>query len=314
MLEEELDPQQAQQIMCGAADAMSSTFKVSYNLVLNATRSSSTNPETIVMQSFFSFLQTEEGGGAAADTAADLQAAAASIHVKDEPLLAELAVLQEHMSQAQQLHSLSVSAPDTSLPFLVPGRVVSLCGDWGHGLVLAWHKRTRPDGRRSLPLVHEADRWVCDVLVFVARDAAAAAAAASGEGGAATAAAATAAAAQSTTPGWSLAPDPCRVAAVVLPFLLSCVCRLCAVSLPLPPVISCGGDGSAMKIMCKIKTMVEDAGDDHASHVTRHTSHVTRHTSHVTRHTSHVTRHTSHVTRHTSHVTRHTSHCRWSAA
>ena len=63
MLEEELDPQQAQQIMCGAADAMSSTFKVSYNLVLNATRSSSTNPETIVMQSFFSFLQTEEGGG-----------------------------------------------------------------------------------------------------------------------------------------------------------------------------------------------------------------------------------------------------------
>jgi len=28
MLEEELDPQQAQQIMCGQADAMSSTFKV----------------------------------------------------------------------------------------------------------------------------------------------------------------------------------------------------------------------------------------------------------------------------------------------
>ena len=191
--------------------------QVSYNLVLNATRSSSTNPEAIVMQSFFSFLQTEEGGGVAADTAADLQAAAAAIHVDDEPLLAELALLQEQLAQVQQQHSLAASAPDTALPFLVPGRVVWLCGEWGHGVVLAWHKRTRPDGRRSLPLVQEADRWVCDVLVFVARDAAAAAS------GDAAAAAAAAVAAQSPAPGWNSAPDPSRVAAVVLPFLLSCV-------------------------------------------------------------------------------------------
>lgn len=247
MLEEELDPQQAQQIMSGVADAMSSTFKVSYNLVLNATRSSSTNPETIVLQSFFSYLQTEEGGEMAADTAADLQSAAAAIHVKDESLLAELAVLEERMASAQQAHSLTVSAPDVALPFLVPGRVVALCGDWGHGLVLAWHKRTRPDGRRSLPLVQEAERWVCDVLVFAVQDAAEA-------GGAASVAP------QSPAPGWSAASNPSRVVAVVLPFILSCVQRICAVSLPLPPIISGGSDGTAMKLMSKIKSIVDDAG------------------------------------------------------
>ena len=246
MLEEELDPQQAQQIMSGVADAMSSTFKVSYNLVLNATRSSNTNPETIVMQSFYSYLQTEEGCGVAADTAADIKSAAAAIVVNEEPLFAELAVLEEHMAKAQQAHTLIVSAPDIALPFLVPGRIVALCGEWGHGLVLAWHKRTRPDGRRSLPLAQEAERWVCDVLVFVSQDAAT-----SGVSGATS---------QSPAPGWNLAPDPSRVAAVVLPFILSCVHRLCAVTLPLPPVISSGSDGSAIKIMCKIKSMVDDAG------------------------------------------------------
>ncbi len=246
MLEEELDPQQAQQIMSGVADAMSSTFKVSYNLVLNATRSSNTDPETIVMQSFFSYLQTEEGICNAADTAADLKSAASAISVNEEPLLAEFAVLEERMARLQQKHSLIVSAPDVALPFLVPGRVVALCGDWGHGLVLAWHKRTRPDGRRALPLVQEAERWVCDVLVFIAQDSSA-----SGISGSSS---------QSLTPGWNLASDLSRVTAVVLPFILSCVHRLCAVSLPLPPVMSGGSDGSAIKIMCKIKSMVEDAG------------------------------------------------------
>jgi ATP-dependent RNA helicase DOB1 len=247
MLEEELDPQQAQQIMSGIADPMSSTFKVSYNLVLNATRSTSTNPEAIVMQSFFSYLQSEEAGCSSADTAAELQSAAACIHVKDEPLLAELAVLEERMAAAQSAHSLVVSAPDVALPFLVPGRVVALCGDWGHGIVLAWHKRTRPDGRRSLPLVQEAERWVCDVLVFVAQDSTAAPGS-------------SAAALHSPSPGWNSASNPTLVNAVVLPFLLSCVRRLCAVSLPLPPLISSGSEASALKMMFKVKGMVEGAG------------------------------------------------------
>jgi ATP-dependent RNA helicase DOB1 len=213
--------------------------------VLNATRSTSTNPEAIVMQSFFSYLQSEESGCSSADTAAQLQSAAATIHVKDEPLFAELALLEERMTATQSAHSLVLSAPDIALPFLVPGRVVSLCGDWGHGIVLAWHKRTRPDGRRSLPLVQEAERWVCDVLVFVAQDASCS----------------SAAALHSPAPGWSSASDHhCLVNAVVLPFLLSCVQRVCAVSVPLPPVISSGSDGSALKMMFKIKGMVDAAG------------------------------------------------------
>jgi ATP-dependent RNA helicase DOB1 len=241
MLEEELDPQQAQQIMSGIADPMSSTFKVSYNLVLNATRSSSTSPESIVMQSFFSYLQSEEGVDSADLTAADLQAAAASICVTGEPLLAELAILEEQMTKAQHTHSLIVSSPDIALPFLVPGRVVLLCGQWGHGIVLAWHKRTRPDGRRSLPLIQEAERWVCDVLVFATQ--------ADGDNSSVTPA-----------PGWSSACDASRVDAVVLPFILSCVCRICAVSFPLPPVISSGSDGSAMKMLCRLKAAVDAAG------------------------------------------------------
>ncbi|XP_027161319.1 DExH-box ATP-dependent RNA helicase DExH9 isoform X2 [Coffea eugenioides] len=125
MVDEKLEPSTAKLMVKGSADSLNSAFHLSYNMLLNQIRSEDGDPVNLLRNSFYQFQ---------ADRAIpDLVKQAKSLEEeRDSIILEEEDSLENYYSLLQQFKSLKkdvrdiVLSPKYCLPFLQPGRLVSI--------------------------------------------------------------------------------------------------------------------------------------------------------------------------------------------
>ncbi|CAJ2634911.1 unnamed protein product [Trifolium pratense] len=125
MIDEKMEPSTAKSMVKGAADSLNSAFHLSYNMILNQMRSEDGDPENLLRNSFFQFQ---------ADRAIpDLEKQIKAFEEERESIVIEEEdSLKDYYNLLEQLRSLNkevrdiVLLPKHCLPFLQPGRLVSI--------------------------------------------------------------------------------------------------------------------------------------------------------------------------------------------
>jgi ATP-dependent RNA helicase DOB1 len=135
-------------ILYGAPDPLNSSYRISYNMLLNLMRVEDVEPEFLLRASFHQF-QREKDAPALIEQAESFQTQAENIVVGDDDEKAALAGEYYQMDQQLQLTRRKITQivrkPEYVLKFLSPGRLldVSLEGEaFGWGVLISCRKRS----------------------------------------------------------------------------------------------------------------------------------------------------------------------------
>ncbi|CAF0782847.1 unnamed protein product [Didymodactylos carnosus] len=143
IIDERMSPTTAKEIVKGKADALNSAFKLTYNMVLNLLRVEGINPEFMLERSFYQFQHFSSIPGLYEKLkSCEKQYDALAIDREEE--VARYYKLKKKLESVQDQMSVMISEPKYLLPFLQPGRLVTVkCGnlnfDWC--VVLNFHKK-----------------------------------------------------------------------------------------------------------------------------------------------------------------------------
>ncbi|KAF7127932.1 hypothetical protein RHSIM_Rhsim11G0118200 [Rhododendron simsii] len=129
MVDEKLEPSTAKMMLKGSADSLnsfpSSAFHLSYNMLLNQIRCEDGDPENLLRNSFYQF-QADRAIPDLEKQAKDLEKERDSIVLEEEDSLENYySLLEQYKSLKKDVRDI-VLAPRYCLPFLQPGRLVSL--------------------------------------------------------------------------------------------------------------------------------------------------------------------------------------------
>jgi ATP-dependent RNA helicase DOB1 len=149
MLDEKMDPAVCKDILYGNPDPLNSSYRISYNMLLNLMRVEDVDPEYLLRASFHQF-QREEEAPALLAQADDLQSDADAM--KNEfPSLEVHDLVGQYYGMDQQLLanrrriSKVIQQPEHCLRFLTPGRLVDVSIDgksYGWGKLVACRKKS----------------------------------------------------------------------------------------------------------------------------------------------------------------------------
>ncbi|KAM5574312.1 DExH-box ATP-dependent RNA helicase DExH9 [Rosa sericea] len=125
MVDEKLEPSTAKMMLKGNADSLNSAFHLSYNMLLNQLRSEDGNPENLLRNSFYQF-QADRAIPNLEKQAKELEQERDSIIIEEEDSVKNYYnLVQQYKSLKQDLREIVIS-PKYCLPFLKPGRLVSI--------------------------------------------------------------------------------------------------------------------------------------------------------------------------------------------
>lgn len=125
MVDEKLEPPTAKMMLKGSADSLNSAFHLSYNTLLNQLRCEDGDPENLLRNSFYQF-QADRAIPDLQKQAKDLEEERDSIVIQEEESLKSYYdLLQQYKSLKKDVRDIALS-PKYSLPFLQPGRLVSI--------------------------------------------------------------------------------------------------------------------------------------------------------------------------------------------
>ncbi|XP_061367617.1 DExH-box ATP-dependent RNA helicase DExH9 [Gastrolobium bilobum] len=125
MVDEKMEPSTAKMMVRGAADSLNSAFHLSYNMILNQMRCEDGDPENLLRNSFYQF-QADRAIPDLEKQIKALEEERESIVIEEENSLKDYYnLLEQHRSLNKEVHDIVLS-PRHCLPFLQPGRLVSL--------------------------------------------------------------------------------------------------------------------------------------------------------------------------------------------
>ncbi|KAK6143786.1 hypothetical protein DH2020_024134 [Rehmannia glutinosa] len=125
MVDEKLEPSTAKLMLKGSADPLNSAFHLSYNMLLNQIRSEDGDPENLLRNSFFQF-QADRAIPDLEKQAKVLEEERDSIIIEEEDSLENYySLLQQYKALKKDIRDI-VTSPKYCLPFLQPGRLVSI--------------------------------------------------------------------------------------------------------------------------------------------------------------------------------------------
>ncbi|KAK4257491.1 hypothetical protein QN277_007070 [Acacia crassicarpa] len=125
MVDEKMEPSTAKMMVKGAADSLNSAFRLSYNTVLNQMRCEDGDPENLLRNSFFQF-QADRAIPDLEKQVKGLEEEKESIVIEEEDKLKDYYNLLEQYRLLNREVRDIVLSPRYCLPFLQPGRLVSL--------------------------------------------------------------------------------------------------------------------------------------------------------------------------------------------
>lgn len=147
MLDEKMEPSVCKGILYGDPDPLNSSYRISYNMLLNLLRVEDVEPEYLLRASFHQF-QREKDAPALLEQAAELerQADAVDVGSEEEAALAkDLWKMDQQLLLTKQKIAAIVQRPEYIVKFLqVPGRLldVSINGEsYGWGLLTSFKKK-----------------------------------------------------------------------------------------------------------------------------------------------------------------------------
>lgn len=125
MVDEKLEPSTVKFMLKGSADSLNSAFHLSYNMLLNQIRAADGDPESLLRNSFYQFQ--------AVRAIPDLEKQAKVLEVERDSIIIEeedslenyYSLLQQYKTLKKEVHD-TVFSPKHCLPFLQPGRLVSI--------------------------------------------------------------------------------------------------------------------------------------------------------------------------------------------
>ncbi|CAM9535807.1 unnamed protein product, partial [Hapterophycus canaliculatus] len=135
MLDEKMDPQVAKGMLYGEADALNSSYHISYNMLLNMLRVEDADPDFLVKSSFHQF-QQEASAPALEDEASNLdgEKALLAAGLKDEERTSEYFLVLQQLERTRGDVRRVIQRPENCLPYIQTGRLLRMRG-WpvGHG-------------------------------------------------------------------------------------------------------------------------------------------------------------------------------------
>ena len=147
MLDEKMEPAVCKDILYGAPDPLNSSYRISYNMLLNLLRVEDVDPEYLLRASFHQF-QKEKDAPALIAKADDLEAEAERIDLRskeDAELAAQYYQMDQQLLLTRRNISKTIQNPDYVLKFLqAPGRFldVNIDGDsYGWGILVSCKKK-----------------------------------------------------------------------------------------------------------------------------------------------------------------------------
>ncbi|XP_022147197.1 DExH-box ATP-dependent RNA helicase DExH9 [Momordica charantia] len=125
MVDEKLEPSTAKMMLKGNADCLNSAFQLSYNMLLNQIRSEDGDPENLLRNSFYQF-QADRNIPNLKKEMKNLEEERDSIVIEEEDSLKNYYdLLKQYKSLKKDIRDIVLS-PRYCLPFLQPGRLVSI--------------------------------------------------------------------------------------------------------------------------------------------------------------------------------------------
>lgn len=168
MIDEQMEPAVAKEIVRGKQDNLNSAFYLSYNMILNLMRVEGISPEFMLERCFFQFQNTASVAGLEKELQ-KLETEKANLNITDE------VTVKDYYHLRHQLDSLTndmrdvITHPNYCLQFLQSGRAVRVKYkdlDFGWGAVVNQKPRKAERGEVLRP----QDSYVIDVLIVVSSD------------------------------------------------------------------------------------------------------------------------------------------------
>lgn len=169
MIEEQMEPGVAKEIVRGEQDKLNSAFYLGYNMILNLMRVEGISPEYMLERCFYQFQNTASVSGLEKELH-ELEAEKSSFNIADEGLVKECYDLRQQLKTYTQDMRDVINHPSYSLPFMQPGRLVKIRHneeDFGWGAVVNFSPASKDRGQKQEELSPQ-ESFVVDVLLQVA--------------------------------------------------------------------------------------------------------------------------------------------------
>ncbi|KAL7411383.1 antiviral helicase [Mrakia frigida] len=173
MVDEKLEPEAAKNMVKGEADRLDSAFHLGYNMILNLLRVEGVSPEFMLERCFFQFQNTQSVPKLEEELRlAEIERS--KIVIPNEEAVGEYHDRKKQLQELGQDFRDIITHPTYSLPFLQPGRLVTIKHndlDFGWGVVVNFSKRQAPKGKGAPPIPEDASpqsQYIVDVLLACA--------------------------------------------------------------------------------------------------------------------------------------------------
>ena len=150
MLDEKMEPAVCKDILYGAPDPLNSSYRISYNMLLNLMRVEDVHPEFLIRASFHQFQREKEAPRLIAE-ADEMQSQAESLDKlsgEEVELAKEYYQMDQQLLLTRQRISKIVCRPKHVLRFLSPGRLLDIRiegEDYGWGALVSCKKKPGTD-------------------------------------------------------------------------------------------------------------------------------------------------------------------------
>lgn len=146
MLDEKMEPAVCKDILYGAPDPLNSSYRISYNMLLNLMRVEDVDPEYLLRASFHQFQREKEVPGLIAQ-ADSMQSEAENIDLgspEESELASEYYQMDQQLLLTRRRIAKVVRKPEYALRFLAPGRLLDVVVDgesYGWGVLVSCKKK-----------------------------------------------------------------------------------------------------------------------------------------------------------------------------
>ena len=166
MINEQMEPGIAKDIVRGQQDNLDSAFYLGYNMILNLQRVEGISPEFMLERCFHQFQNTASVSGLERELQ-QLETQKSALIIEDESNIRAYYELRKQLDAYAEDMRMVIIHPNYCLPFMQPGRLVEIKDgehDFGWGAVLNFTRRQGKSGEK----VAAQEEWVLDVALQVA--------------------------------------------------------------------------------------------------------------------------------------------------
>lgn len=171
MINEQMEPGVAKEIVKGEQDKLNSAFYLGYNMILNLLRVEGISPEFMLERCFHQFQNTASVSGLERELQ-QLESQKSQMIIEDEATIRSYYDIRKQLDIYTEDMRNVIIHPNYSLQFMQPGRLVEIKHgdyDFGWGAVLKYYPRPQPP--RSTEAYSPQDSFILDVALNCAEGA-----------------------------------------------------------------------------------------------------------------------------------------------